>query len=529
MLTTPGLGGLKQLIIEATERHRELAALVAADERTLERRRGRLSLAQAFIIRLFTLKLVPRLAQAVWDAEQDLVLSQADLDGCYVEVDYDFDEASRRSYEALARAFDDLRACEGIWDITSFTTINRVAQRTVASAVVSRMPVSLGVGQSQIVRSAYPILQFGNVGGRDIQFFPGFVSMRDSSGDFGLIEHRELSLKFVGTDFLEEEHVPSDAQQVGYTWKKANKDGSRDLRFNDNHQIPILAYGELELSSPTGLREVYMFSRRDSARQFHSAYETCRRALASPAGAAHPLPDPDPADFETDDSVVEPDAGQEAPPPPRWLWLDRIALAFLILAILSAVFWIRSHAAGWEAFLKAITTPSVAPSQVQNPPSTASTDAGSQPQEQEASAAPAIGESLAPVSSLDSASSTAEASSTPENVPPPQAQTGDQSIDLTQVAPDTQPTLRTSISHALDSGDATPWQSEDGRLSGVVTVSREVPSDGRICRTVKFTVVQGAQEHIAPYLGACFSPGHPWAFVRYRPAGSTDEAELPPF
>ncbi len=34
---------------------------------------------------------------------------------------------------------------------------------------------------------------------------------------------------------------------VGSTWKYANKGGSRDKRYKDNREIPVMEYGELTL------------------------------------------------------------------------------------------------------------------------------------------------------------------------------------------------------------------------------------------------------------------------------------------
>jgi hypothetical protein len=50
-------------------------------------------------------------------------------------------------------------------------------------------------------------------------------------------EVRELQVKFSQMSFIEEEGVPSDSEVIGETWKKTNKDGSRDRRFASNYQI----------------------------------------------------------------------------------------------------------------------------------------------------------------------------------------------------------------------------------------------------------------------------------------------------
>ena len=48
--------------------------------------------------------------------------------------------------------------------------------------------------------------------------------------------------------------VPADAKVTGKTWQYLNKSGGPDRRFNNNYQIPVVSYGTLEVSAPSGLR-----------------------------------------------------------------------------------------------------------------------------------------------------------------------------------------------------------------------------------------------------------------------------------
>ena len=57
--------------------------------------------------------------------------------------------------------------------------------------------------------------------------------------------------------FVEDDGVPSDASQVGATWRYVNKKGGPDKRFNNNRQLPIMLYDELLLASASGVRELF--------------------------------------------------------------------------------------------------------------------------------------------------------------------------------------------------------------------------------------------------------------------------------
>jgi len=71
---------------------------------------------------------------------------------------------------------------------------------------------------------------------------------------------------------------------IGYTWKKANKDGSPDRRFANNYQIPILAYGGIRLTSKSGLNEEYLISNAATAQGFAQAWAAFKSGLPTVFG-----------------------------------------------------------------------------------------------------------------------------------------------------------------------------------------------------------------------------------------------------
>lgn len=59
--------------------------------------------------------------------------------------------------------------------------------------------------------------------------------------------------------------IPTDAQQVGETWRYVNVDGGPDRRFNNNARLPIMQYGKLDLVSHQGLMWQLQISRAEVA------------------------------------------------------------------------------------------------------------------------------------------------------------------------------------------------------------------------------------------------------------------------
>ena len=70
-----------------------------------------------------------------------------------------------------------------------------------------------------------------------------------SAMDVGAVSYSDILLDFKKTSYVEEELVPNDAEVIGQTWLKVNKNGTPDKRFKDNRQLPICAYGTIIIRS----------------------------------------------------------------------------------------------------------------------------------------------------------------------------------------------------------------------------------------------------------------------------------------
>lgn len=193
------------------------------------------------------------------------------LKNCHVNIDMDIDEQIEKEYLRLIKHYKTLLSCSKIWDITSSVDIDKKRTRSAASSSVTRRPVKFGFENIDIIECKYDALHFENANGGDIYIYPPFIAIVDGKKKFGLVDIRELNFNFRGQRFLEEEKIPNDAKVVDQTWAKVNKNGSRDKRFKDNYQIPVCLYGEIELTSDTGLNEVYSLSSYRKCEDFANA------------------------------------------------------------------------------------------------------------------------------------------------------------------------------------------------------------------------------------------------------------------
>ena len=92
--------------------------------------------------------------------------------------------------------------------------------------------------------------------------------MDDSRSRLGILDMKELKVDHRPNHFIEKETIPQDSKKVGQVWEKSNKDGSRDRRYSENRQWPVMEYGEVTFSSASGIHEKYLFSNAEAAESF---------------------------------------------------------------------------------------------------------------------------------------------------------------------------------------------------------------------------------------------------------------------
>lgn len=87
----------------------------------------------------------------------------------------------------------------------------------------------------------------------------------EEGGQFASLGYDHLHVSVTPTSIRWHSRVPPDAECLGHSWHKVNKDGTRDRRFKDNRQIPILLFAEFTLSSPSGLQIALHVSNKEAA------------------------------------------------------------------------------------------------------------------------------------------------------------------------------------------------------------------------------------------------------------------------
>jgi hypothetical protein len=204
---------------------------------------------------------------------------------------YDLDAESANKFESFTRAFDRLAETAKVWNIQTTARQADWKRHAGATTSVTRSTVSFRYTPPAVIQTniAVPAI----VGGRQsLYFFPDIVLVLEGK-NAGVVNYKHFKLSAGSTRFVESERVPSDAQIATYTWRYVNKNAGPDRRFNNNRQLPVVNYQELDISSTSGLHKLLQISRVEdrgdlirSAADLGKLAETLSAAAAS-AGAAY--------------------------------------------------------------------------------------------------------------------------------------------------------------------------------------------------------------------------------------------------
>ena len=246
-LTSHGLVELRDLIAQAREQRGEIVIDLEEARAAYDRGSADLERRRRSWFRCFYRRRIAELETSVPEAEQEIMRLAEWQQSTHIDMSFKTGDPAQKAYGTLIRAFEALRGCGQIWDITSDRIGNRVIERSYASRTITRTPVKLDFADSDLVRFAGRAMQFENINGENILIYPGVALMPRADGAFGLIDLREIKIDFNAMQFVEQESVPSDTQVVGQTWAKVNKNGTPDLRFKANYQRPLCLYGRLFL------------------------------------------------------------------------------------------------------------------------------------------------------------------------------------------------------------------------------------------------------------------------------------------
>jgi Protein of unknown function (DUF4236) len=291
LLNSQSLDDLRKLLKEAYEERNALTQEISKGDResTIATQRYQ-SWERGFLFkRLFKNSFAARKdAHDTAKAKLEEFREQLRLTTLPAEIDIEREQAE--PYYKMRDDFAALSESQKLWDTLERHAINRVAERSAAYERLTREPVSFSLNSCDLIHWEQKVPHLPNRTGGDMYVYPGFILYRASKQAFALIDSREVTLRSRSVRFIEDQAIPSDTQVVGHAWAKSNKDGTPDRRFRDNYQIPVVLYGSLTFTSPSGLHEEFSVSNPALAERFAKAWTTFQASFV-PADRRRPNSD----------------------------------------------------------------------------------------------------------------------------------------------------------------------------------------------------------------------------------------------
>jgi hypothetical protein len=189
------------------------------------------------------------------------------------------------TFAKLRTALQDLSKCQRLWHVDASAITNDWKRNAGAVSTERRSPASISTSMPARIQCNLetPMLATGT---KSLYFFPDRVLVYDSSG-IGAVSYSTLDVSATQVRFIEDESVPSDALNIGATWRYVNRDGGPDRRFNNNRQLPILLYGQIGFRSSDGLNELFKCSAHAAGAQFASQMNSIRQESKGHVGGSH--------------------------------------------------------------------------------------------------------------------------------------------------------------------------------------------------------------------------------------------------
>lgn len=175
-----------------------------------------------------------------------------------IDLDYYIDADQQSVVDERMKPMIKITECAKVWRIMQTSKVIDRKYTSGASDTVSRIACKATTFPPFPFKANLQVASFKS-GKETLLFLPDKLFIMQGS-KIGALNYSDIDSNARTTRFVESEGVPRDTQVVGQTWRYVNKSGGPDRRFKDNRQLPICLYGELELSSTSGLNTVIMFS-----------------------------------------------------------------------------------------------------------------------------------------------------------------------------------------------------------------------------------------------------------------------------
>jgi len=181
-------------------------------------------------------------------------------------LQYNLDEETKSAFTELQNAINELAKAVRIWRVTSKKATWDWKRNAGASSLITRGRITVGRSNPPFLQTQIKVYGF-SLGSMELFFLPDQIFVFQN-GKYGAVSYNSLQVYTYPTRYIESDGVPSDSKILEYTWQYVRRDGGPDRRFANNRQIPIVQYGQIELSFQTGMNLHFQVSNLLPAQHF---------------------------------------------------------------------------------------------------------------------------------------------------------------------------------------------------------------------------------------------------------------------
>lgn len=168
---------------------------------------------------------------------------------------YDLEDSAALWFDRFVTAWDTASSSDKLWRTVQSGQVQTTYQHKVnagVGSIVQRVSAEARIQQPKYLSTNIDIPTV-RAGKETLYFLPDRLLVR-SGKRYSDVAYRHLTIRRSVTRFVEQPgHVPNDTQLIGQTWQYVNVKGGPDRRFKNNPALPVVHYGQLDISTAQGL------------------------------------------------------------------------------------------------------------------------------------------------------------------------------------------------------------------------------------------------------------------------------------
>ena len=173
-------------------------------------------------------------------------------------IEYEFDEVEQAKWNQLSATWRAVASSKSLQQITLTAKAKNVRTNAGIQNSVDTIKMSAGGNLPWYIKTNIKPVVF-NFKGCKVAIMPDRVLVFNGS-KLGAVDYSELKVEITAIGFMETGATPSDSEIIQQVWAYSNNDGSPDKRYANNRQYPVMKYGKICISSPSGLNIQFLCS-----------------------------------------------------------------------------------------------------------------------------------------------------------------------------------------------------------------------------------------------------------------------------